>query len=280
VPCNLPPPRTRHRGVADRSRTRGRITAAAALVVASGVVVGGAILAQTSSSGSTVPPSAHPTRSAAAPDARSDTASTPSTPSRSLDRSAHSTTDPTSIWVIVNKTHPITPSEFSPEIALVRGYQVATAAAGPLGQLLDAGDRQGLGFKIASAFRSFDYQYGVHANLVATRGQAAADRVSARAGYSEHQTGLAVDLVTPASAGCDFEACFADTAGGRWLAQTAWRYGFIVRYQPDNEAVTGYSSEPWHLRYVGRALAAELHGTGVTTLEEFFDVRGGGYPGS
>jgi D-alanyl-D-alanine carboxypeptidase len=197
-----------------------------------------------------------------------------------FDRSTHSTTDPASIWVIVNKTHPITPSDFRPEISLVRGYQVATPAAGPLGRLLDAGDRHGLGLKIASAFRSFDYQYGVHADLVATRGQRAADRVSARAGYSEHQTGLAVDLVTPASPACDFEACFADTAGGRWLAREAWRFGFIVRYLADNEAATGYSSEPWHLRYVGRALAAELHDSGVTTLEEFFDVAGGGYPGS
>jgi D-alanyl-D-alanine carboxypeptidase len=264
--------------VGDRSRTKGRITAAAALVVATGVVVGGAILAQASSSGSTVPPSAHPTRSTAAPGARSDTASTPSTTSRSLDRSAHSTTDPASIWVIVNKTHPITPSDYRPAISLVRGYQVATPAADQLAQLLDDSDQQGLGFKIASAFRSYDYQYGVHADTVAARGEAEADRVSARAGYSEHQTGLAVDMVTPASPACDFEACFAETPGGRWLAQNAWRYGFVVRYTPDNEPVTGYTSEPWHLRYVGRALAAELHDTGVTTLEEFFGVRGGDYP--
>jgi zinc D-Ala-D-Ala carboxypeptidase len=196
---------------------------------------------------------------------------------RSFDRAAHSTTDPASVWVIVNKTHPISP-DYRPEISLVRGYQVASPAAGELAQLLDDSDQQGLGFKIASAFRSYDYQYGVHADTVASRGEAEADRVSARAGYSEHQTGLAVDLVTPASPACDFEACFADTPGGRWIAQHAWRYGFIVRYQPDNEAVTGYTSEPWHLRYVGRSLAAELHDTGVTTLEEFFDVRGGDYP--
>jgi D-alanyl-D-alanine carboxypeptidase len=197
-----------------------------------------------------------------------------------FDRAAHSTTDPASTWVIVNKTHPISPSDYRPETALVRGYQVATPAAGALAQLLHDSDEHGLGLKIASAFRSFDYQEAVHAGAVAARGQAAADRVSARAGYSEHQTGLAVDLVTPASPACDFDAWFADTAGGRWLASNAWRHGFILRYQPANEAVTGYTSEPWHLRYVGRALAAELHDTGVTTLEEFFGVRGGDYPGS
>jgi zinc D-Ala-D-Ala carboxypeptidase len=194
-----------------------------------------------------------------------------------FDRTRHSTTDPGSIWVIVNKTHPIAPSDFRPQISLVRGYQVATPAAGPLTRLLADSDARGLGFKIASAFRSYDYQAGVYGGTVATRGQEAADQVSARPGHSEHQTGLAVDLVTPASPGCDFDACFATTPGGRWLAENAWRYGFVVRYQPGSTAVTGYSPEPWHLRYVGRALAAELRRTHVATLEEFFGVPGGDY---
>ena len=197
-----------------------------------------------------------------------------------FDRTAHSTTDPSSIWAIVNKTHPIAPSDFRPEIDIVRGYQVATPAAGPLGRLLDASDRRGLGFKIASAFRSYGYQLHVHAATAASRGDAEADLVSARAGYCEHQTGLAVDLITPADPACDFDDCFADTAGGRWLARTAWRFGFVVRYQPATTAVTGYAPEPWHLRYVGRPLAAELHRTGSATLEEFFGVPGGDYPTS
>ena len=203
----------------------------------------------------------------------------PATPTREpFDRTAHSTTDPASIWVIVNKTHPIARPDFRPEIEIVRGYQVATAAAGPLQRLLDAGDRRGLGFKIASAFRSYGYQLHVHAATAAARGDAEADLVSARAGYSEHQTGLAVDLVTPDDPACDFDACFARTPGGRWLARTAWRFGFVVRYQPATTDVTGYAPEPWHLRYVGRPLAAELHRTGIATLEEFFDVPGGDYP--
>jgi zinc D-Ala-D-Ala carboxypeptidase len=197
---------------------------------------------------------------------------------RPFDRTAHSTTNPSSIWVIVNKTHPIEPSDFRPGLAIVRGYQVATEAAGPVGRLLDASDRRGLGFKIASAFRSYAYQLHVHAEIAAARGDAEADTVSARAGYSEHQTGLAVDLVTPADPACDFDACFARTPGGRWLARSAWRFGFVVRYQPATTSITGYSPEPWHLRYVGRALAREMHDAGIATLEEFFDVPGGDYP--
>jgi D-alanyl-D-alanine carboxypeptidase len=205
------------------------------------------------------------------------TVETTARPHRVFDRTAHSAADAGSIWVVVNKKHPISPG-YRPEISLVRGYQVATPAAGPLARLLDDSDRHALGFKIASAYRSYGYQAGVYGNVVAASGQAAADRVSARPGHSEHQTGLAVDLVTPASPRCDFEQCFAGTAGGRWLARHAWSYGFVVRYRPGNEAVTGYSPEPWHLRYVGRPLAAELRRAHVDSLEEFFDISGGDYP--
>jgi D-alanyl-D-alanine carboxypeptidase len=193
-----------------------------------------------------------------------------------FDRGARSTTDPASIWVVVNKTHPIAAS-YRPEITLVRGYQVAVPAAVPLTRLLDDGDAAGLGLKIASAFRSYAYQASVHEDVVAAQGPVAADRISARPGYSEHQTGLAVDLVTPATPACDFEQCFATTPAGRWLARHSWEYGFIVRYTVGNERVTGYAPEPWHLRYVGRALATAMHDAGISTLEEFLDVPGGGY---
>lgn len=221
------------------------------------------------------------------PQATSAPASAPVTAARAPHRSeaevtafdltAHSTTDPASIWVVVNKAHPITPRSFRPEIALVRGYQVAEAAAAPLARLLDDADQEGLGFKIASAFRSHDYQRSVYAGVVASRGAAAADRVSARPGFSEHQTGLAVDLVTPLDPSCDFDPCFARTPGGRWLAEHAWKYGFLIRYAAGKEAITGYDPEPWHLRYVGKALAAEMRAAGVATLEEFFHVTGGDY---
>jgi D-alanyl-D-alanine carboxypeptidase len=193
-----------------------------------------------------------------------------------FDKAAHSTSDPASLWVVVNKTHPID-ATYRPEIALVRGYQVAVPAAAPLGRLLDDGDAAGLGLKIASAFRSYAYQRSVHDATVAARGEVEADRISARPGYSEHQTGLAVDLITPATPGCDFEQCFATTPAGRWLSQHSWEHGFIVRYTAGNEPVTGYAPEPWHLRYVGVALARAMHRAGVTTLEKFLGVSGGEY---
>jgi D-alanyl-D-alanine carboxypeptidase len=253
----------------------GNTKLAAAAVTTACAVVGAGLLVQSLSDGAAMP-APPPDRSVAG--APGPGHHRPSDGDGGFDKSAHSTGEASSVWVIVNKTHPIDPSDYRPEIALVRGYQVAAPAAEPLEQLLAAADDEGLGFKIASAFRSYDYQLSVHAAHVAERGQAEADRVSARAGYSEHQTGLAVDLVTPAEPACDFDECFADTPGGRWLAGEAWRFGFIVRYQPGSTDVTGYAPEPWHLRFVGTELAAELHRTGVATLEEFFGIPGGDYP--
>ncbi len=74
---------------------------------------------------------------------------------------------------------------------------------------------------------------------------------------------------------CDFEDCFAGTLEGRWVAENAQRHGFVVRYTAANEAVTGYAPEAWHLRFVGRPLAAAMAAAGVTTLEQVFGVDGG-----
>jgi zinc D-Ala-D-Ala carboxypeptidase len=196
----------------------------------------------------------------------------------SLDLRAHSTTDPSSIWVVVNKTHPIDPLDFTPRLTVVRGYRVAEPAASPLADLLAAGDAAGMGFKIESAYRSYGYQEGVHAGVVASTGQARrrscvgprrVQRARDRAGHR--------DLITPAHPDCDMDACFATTPAGRWLAQNAWRFGFLVRYTPRNEAITGYSPEPWHIRYIGRPLAAAMRTAGIATLEQVFHVSGGNY---
>ena len=101
-------------------------------------------------------------------------------------------------------------------------------------------------------------------------GQAAADRYSARPGTSEHQTGLSFD-VTAADGSCHLEVCFENTPEGLWVAENAHLFGFVIRYPEGKENITGYQYEPWHLRYVGPALAEQLHDTGQT-LEEFFDL--------
>ncbi len=126
-------------------------------------------------------------------------------------------------------------------------------------------------FSLVSAYRSHDTQKVIYDSEVKGFGQVQADRESARPGHSEHQTGWAADLAGPDKK-CEIKLCFADTDEGKWLATNAHKYGFIIRYPGGKESITGYQYEPWHLRYVGTALAEEMHGTGIQTLEEFFDL--------
>jgi D-alanyl-D-alanine carboxypeptidase len=129
----------------------------------------------------------------------------------------------------------------------------------------------GLEMQSQSAYRSFGSQQSVYAGWVSSLGQDAADLTSARPGYSEHQTGLAMD-VSASPANCSLDQCFADTPQGQWLAANGWRFGFIVRYPNGKTDITGYEYEPWHMRYVGVELATEMHDTGIQTLEEFFGL--------
>ena len=193
-----------------------------------------------------------------------------------IDLTAFSTTDPASPWVIVNKAHPLDPRTYAPsDLTIVHGYYIRSIAAADLTALLDAAATDGVTLTLRSTYRSYAKQVGVYDALVAQVGREQADRVSARPGYSEHQTGLAVDIGSSTTSACDFEACFADTVEGRWVAANAGRFGFLVRYTAADEAVTGYAPEAWHLRYVGRPLAAAMAAAGVTTLEQMFGVDGG-----
>jgi D-alanyl-D-alanine carboxypeptidase len=186
-----------------------------------------------------------------------------------FDATKYSTTDPASIWVITNKHHSLNPLNYAPaDLTAVGGGQMMRAeAAGALKDLIAGAKSAGLAITPASAYRSYNTQVTVYTNEVKNYGQAVADSESARPGYSEHQTGLAVDI---AGGGCSIADCFANTAEGKWAATHAYEYGFILRYPDSKTAITGYRTEAWHFRYVGRDLAAEMHRTGTQTLEEFF----------
>ncbi len=194
-----------------------------------------------------------------------------------IDLTARSTTDPASPWVVVNKRTPLDPVDHEPDLTTVRGYLVRPDVAPDLTALLAAADADDVRLTLRSAYRGYPKQAAVYEGWVAQLGAAQADAVSARPGHSEHQTGLAVDVGGTTQPGCDFEPCFGETTEGRWVAEHAATFGFLVRYTPENSGVTGYAPEAWHLRWVGRDLAAYMADTGVTTLEEVFDVPGGGY---
>ncbi|HSW66342.1 MAG TPA: M15 family metallopeptidase [Bacillota bacterium] len=228
----------------------------------------------------------HIDKKAADTAAKNTTPTQQTTSASTFDKSKYSLTDPASIWVIVNKKHILNPKDYvpsdlvTPSLALrVPGnesMQMRKATADALTQLFDGAKTAGFNLMVASGYRSYTYQVNLYGGYVSSIGQTEADKTSARPGYSEHQTGLAVD-VEATTRNCELDACFGATPEGKWVAENAYKYGFIIRYTEDKVGVTGYDFEPWHLRYVGADLATEMHSKGIKTLEEFFNVPGGDY---
>lgn len=184
-------------------------------------------------------------------------------------------TNPGVITVIVNKKHCFSPISWAPgDLASVGGYLLRAEAANQMVAMMNAAAAAGAGFGLSSAYRSYTDQVTTYNNWVAVNGsQAAADTVSARPGYSEHQTGLAADLK---AGSCALE-CFKGTAQYTWLSTHAAEYGFVQRYPDGLTSITGYSPEAWHWRYVGVATATDMKVKGIQTLEQYFGVSGGDY---
>jgi D-alanyl-D-alanine carboxypeptidase len=207
------------------------------------------------------------TSSSPVKNATKETATSPVVPS--FDKTQYSLTDPSSIWVITNKTHPLNPLQYAPtDLVAIGSQQMRKEAADALTALIAAAKAENLTISPLSGYRSYSNQVTVYNNEVKNYGQATADTESAKPGYSEHQTGLAVDV---GGGGCGIEDCFGNTAEGKWVALNAYKYGYIVRYTADKQAVTGYRAEPWHIRYIGTDLSQEMYTKKITTLEEYFN---------
>ena len=169
--------------------------------------------------------------------------------------------------LIVNKSYPV-PQDFVPS-GLVLAYgsreeYILPETNEAFKQMCIDAAAEGLNLWCQSGYRSVSTQDRIYNNYVARDGKAAADTYSARPGHSEHHTGLCFDLNTISSS-------FAYTAEGKWVAENSWKYGLIIRYPEGKEDITGYKYEPWHLRYVGTELAAELYNSGLC-IEEYFGL--------
>lgn len=203
-----------------------------------------------------------------------------------FNKQEYSLTDPNSLWVIVNKQHPLSPADYAPGDLVVpnvplrapgnESMQLRVSTAQALEKMFAAAKADGVNLQLSSGYRSYNYQVGTYNSYVKQGGQTYADTISARPGFSEHQTGLAVDI-EPVSRQCEIVDCFANLPEGKWLAANAYKYGFLMRYPADKLNITGYDYEPWHFRYIGTPLSIELHAQHTETLEEFFGVSGGSY---
>ena len=160
-------------------------------------------------------------------------------------------------YLVVNKTYTL-PSSY--------GNGLTNATIEAFNKMQAAAKVDGLNIYISSGFRSYSYQKTLYNNYVNRDGVVAADTYSARAGHSEHQSGLAFDVNT-------INDSFANTEEGKWLNDNCYKYGFILRYPNGKSDETGYQYEPWHFRYVGVELAEKLYNNGNwITVEDYFGI--------
>lgn len=157
--------------------------------------------------------------------------------------------------LIVNKTYSL-PSDYAPGIS--------ASAMAAFDKMSAAAEQEGINLFVNSGYRSYQEQEELYNMYASERGIEEADKVSSRPGHSEHQTGLTFDVNST-----DFS--FENTAEAKWLAEHCWEYGFIIRYPKDKEDITGYTYEPWHIRYLGVDTAKKVTESGLC-LEEYLGI--------
>ena len=175
------------------------------------------------------------------------------------------------ILMLVNKFHYLT-NEYKPDdlvdIKKTYGYgenEIKKEVFDSFLNMWSAAKEENINLIITSAYRDYDYQEKLWKNYSNQKGKKWADSVAARAGYSEHQTGLSLDIVTYGSTMDNFES----TDEFKWLSENAHKYGFILRYPKGKEDLTGYSYESWHYRYVGVDVATKIYKEKIT-FDEYY----------
>jgi len=186
--------------------------------------------------------------------------------------------DEKGLLILVNKEHSID-KDYKPDDLVKIKYYVSdrsettrymrAEAAEAFHKLVDKAAADGIELKMTTAYRSYDFQKILFDSYVEKEGEAAANQYSARPGQSEHQTGLSVDVSSP-SVDYQLSDDYGKTEEGKWLADNACRFGFIIRFPKGKEDITGYQYEPWHIRYVGLTAAKEIYEQSLT-LEEFLE---------
>lgn len=181
--------------------------------------------------------------------------------------------DPDSLLVLVNKYNGL-PSGYEPsDLAYVPGaygnnVPMRKVIKEPFLELQAAAKKEaGINFMPTTAYRGEVFQRTLYNNYVASDGKDAADTYSARPGYSEHQTGLSIDLKNTNISG----STRLSNSDFDWLSNNAYRWGFIIRFPKDKTYITGYQFENWHIRYVGLEAAKIIYDENLT-LEEYIDL--------
>ena len=182
-------------------------------------------------------------------------------------------TDPNTEWAttVIDTSQRLPDDYVPPDLveATAAGFesrdQVRAIVIDDLAALRAAAEANGTPVVLVSGFRSFSYQQDLFDRRASQVGTEEAALRTARPGHSEHQLGTAIDVLDPGVG--DLTTAFADSPAGQWVAAHAHEYGFVISYPEGGRDGSCYEYEPWHLRYVGRENAAEIHEAGVTARE-------------
>lgn len=187
--------------------------------------------------------------------------------------------DPTDMLILVNKDHkaPAIPvSLVKPDVPPTRdvfseNIYMRPEAAHALEDMFDAAAKEGLTLYATSGFRSYATQKAIFDRKLKKMSEKKANEIVAKPGYSEHQSGLTMDIEgkTTLNTGLTYE--FGESPEGLWVKENCHTFGFIIRYPEDKTDITGYTYEPWHLRYVGTDAAKVIYEQDAT-LEEYLQM--------
>lgn len=193
--------------------------------------------------------------------------------------------DVNSLYIFANKSNPL-PEGYEPsDLVLVKdvlstrdNWTLRKPCYDAYVTMVNDALEDGVEIVCGSAYRSAAYQEELYNYYAAKHGKEAADTFSSRPGYSDHQTGLCVDVVQGYGGydGYNYSQNFKNCDIGIWMYENAHKYGFVLRYPEGKEDITGYVFEPWHYRYVGEDIANKMYEISPDlTMEEYFDVSGG-----
>lgn len=171
------------------------------------------------------------------------------------------------ITMLVNKYHYVDKDYIPQNLIKINGLTINKEAYDAFILMKNDIEKEGLSLRIISAYRSYSYQENLYNNYLKSEKKEIVDTYSARPGYSEHHTGLAIDVD---NSKLDFNKFYL-TKEFVWLNENAYKYGFILRYPKGKENITGYSYEPWHYRYVGKDIANYIKKHNSTYEEYYYE---------
>lgn len=169
------------------------------------------------------------------------------------------------ICVIVNKYFKLPDSYCPPDLVESDGLLMRKEVVENFSKMHDAARKEGYFLKITSAYRSIEEQRNVYEDRISKDKVEVVDETCARPGHSEHHTGLAIDVEWPVPEGMEL----SETPETAWVRENGPHFGFIVRYLPETVEITGYASEPWHMRYVGVQVSTDMKEKNINSFEEY-----------